>query len=117
MQALDNLVANAVEHGRGPVTVRGRCDGGCVSVLVLDRGVGLLRPLEDLGARSWRARRGHGLVVARRAVELHGGTMRPVRLDSESGIEIRLPGRARPTPAAVPGGAVPPPSGSGVPAR
>ena len=43
-QALDNLVANAVEHGRGPVTVTGRMSGSHVSVCVLDRGAGLVRP-------------------------------------------------------------------------
>jgi signal transduction histidine kinase len=117
-QAFDNLVANAVEHGRGPVTVCGRMRGRCVSVLVLDRGVGLTRPLEALHARSWQARRGHGLVVARHAVELHGGTLRPVRCPSGTGIEVRLPAGASPTPVRASGRPVlPPRSGSGVARR
>jgi signal transduction histidine kinase len=103
-QALDNLVANAVEHGRGPVTVCGTMRGSCISVLVLDRGAGLMRPPEDLGARSLKARRGHGLVVARHAVELHGGTLRPVRCTLGAGIEIRLPVGASSAPAEVRGG-------------
>ena len=113
-QALDNLVANAVEHGRGPVTVTGRMSGSHVSVCVLDRGAGLVGPLFDVRPRSWQARRGHGLVVARHAVELHGGTLRRVRGPSGSGIEVRLPAAAGPGPVRVSGTpGVPCRSGSG----
>lgn len=113
-QALDNLVANAVEHGRGPVTVTGRMSGSHVSVCVLDRGAGVMRPLFDVRPRSWQARRGHGLVVARHAVELHGGTLRPVRGPFGSGIEVRLPAGAGPAPVRASGTpAVPRRSGSG----
>jgi signal transduction histidine kinase len=113
-QALDNLVANAVEHGRGPVTVTGRTSGSHVSVCVLDRGAGLVGPLFDVRPRSWQARRGHGLVVARHAVELHGGTLHRVRGPSGSGIEVRLPAGTDPAPARVSGTpAVPSRSGSG----
>ena len=58
------------------------------------RGAGLTRPLFDIRPRSWQARRGHGLVVARHAVELHGGTLRLVRGPFGSGIEVRLPAGA-----------------------
>jgi signal transduction histidine kinase len=113
-QALDNLVANAVEHGRGPVTVRGRMSSGHVSICVLDRGAGLARPLFDVRPVSWQARRGHGLVVARHAVELHGGTLRSVRGPFGSGIEVRLPAGADPAPVRAPGTPpVPRRSGSG----
>jgi signal transduction histidine kinase len=113
-QALHNLVANAVEHGRGPVTVIGRTAGRCVSVCVLDRGTGLMRSLDDLRAPSWQAPRGHGLVVARHAVELHGGSLRPVRGPLGSGIEVLLPVGAGPTPVGAFGrGGVPRRSGSG----
>jgi signal transduction histidine kinase len=113
-QALDNLVANAVEHGRGPVTVTGRMSGSQVSVCVLDRGAGLMRPRLDVRPRSWQARHGHGLVVARHAVELHGGTLRPVRGPLGSGIEVRLPAGAGPAPVQASGTpAVPHRSGSG----
>ena len=96
-QALDNLVANAVEHGRGPVTVTGRVMGDFVSVCVLDRGSGLMRSLDDVRAGSWRAPRGHGLVIARHAVELHGGTLRAVRGPLGAGVEMRLPTGPEPT--------------------
>jgi signal transduction histidine kinase len=116
-QALDNLVANAIEHGRGPVTVSGRRTGGCICVGVLDRGAGLMRPLGDLRLRSWHAQRGHGLVVARHAVELHGGTLRPVRGPAGSGIEVRLPAGAAATPVRTAGTPAPQRSGSGAAAR
>jgi signal transduction histidine kinase len=112
-QALDNLVANAVEHGRGPVSVLGRTDATSVSICILDRGAGLLRPLDELRPRSWQARRGHGLVIARHAVELHGGTLRTVRGPTGSGIEVRLPAGAAPTAVRASGKrGVPRPSGS-----
>ena len=98
-QALDNLVANAVEHGRGRVTVLGRrAGGGCVSVSVLDRGAGPLRPLDGGERPSWRASRGHGLVVVRHAVELHGGTVRRVQGPFGAGVEVRLPAGAGAAP-------------------
>ena len=112
-QALDNLVANAVEHGRGPVTVTGRMNGSHVSVCVLDRGAGLVGPLVDVRPRSWQARRGHGLVIARHAVELHGGTLRSVRGPFGSGIEVRLPAGAGPAPVRASGMPAPRRSGSG----
>jgi signal transduction histidine kinase len=90
-QALHNLIANADEHGGGGVTVLGRRAGRYVLVSVLDRGGGLKASLDELRPRSWQARRGHGLVVARHAVELHGGTLQAVRGPRGSGVEIRLP--------------------------
>jgi signal transduction histidine kinase len=113
-QALDNLVANAVEHGRGPVTVTGRPAGDFVSICVLDRGPGLPRSLDDFRPRSWQSLRGHGLVIARHAVELHGGTLRPVRGPAGAGVEVRLPAGPDPAPVRVPGTpAAPRRSGSG----
>ena len=90
-QALHNLVANAVEHGRGRVTVLGRRAGPDVVVSVLDRGGGLDRVAPVRRGRAAQESRGHGLVVARHAVELHGGTLRAVRGPLGAGVEIRLP--------------------------
>jgi signal transduction histidine kinase len=113
-QALDNLVANAVEHGRGPVIVTGRISGDFVAICVLDRGPGLPRSLDDFRPRSWQSLRGHGLVIARHAIELHGGTLRPVRGPAGAGVEVRLPAGPDTAPARVPGVPAPPRrSGSG----
>ena len=87
-QALDNLIANALEHGAGRVTVVGRVSRGSVTVSVLDLGGGLRALAERAPAGSWRSRRGHGLAIVRRAVEDHGGRMRLVRESSGTGVQI-----------------------------
>jgi signal transduction histidine kinase len=78
-QALGNLVANAEEHGRGPVVVRGRRVGTRVRIEVADRGPGIvsrkrrrrwaragLGPASPGRGRRLRSRdvRGRGLIVA-----------------------------------------------------
>ena len=59
-QALGNLLANAAEHGRGPVVVRGRRAGERVRIEVVDRGPGIT---ERRRTRR-RSGRGRGLLVA-----------------------------------------------------
>ena len=73
-QALANLLANALEHGHGPVELRARRRPGTVAVEVADAGGGF-RPAP-------RAGRGRGLQVVRDAVEEAGGR-----------VEIGPPGR------------------------
>jgi signal transduction histidine kinase len=90
-QALDNLIANALEHGAGRVTVVGRVNGPSVTVSVLDLGDGLRHSLNDLRPASWRSRRGHGLAIVRRAIEDHGGRMQLVRETRGTGVQIWLP--------------------------
>jgi signal transduction histidine kinase len=68
-QALGNLLANAMEHGSGPVEVRGRRSGRRVLVEVRDGG-----PASD-GQNADGADRGRGLSIAARAVEEAGGTL------------------------------------------
>jgi signal transduction histidine kinase len=76
-QALDNLVANAVEHGRGLVTVEGHMADGHLAIIVRDDGPGLpsvvARSAEGQNLRQQS--RGHGLEIARRAVEICGGRL------------------------------------------
>ena len=60
-QALGNLVANAEEHGRGPVVVRGRRVGERVRIEVADRGPGIVSRRRR---RRRRGLRGRGLLVA-----------------------------------------------------
>jgi signal transduction histidine kinase len=90
-QALDNLIANALEHGAGRVTVVGRQSAGSVTLSVLDLGDGLRHALIDHRPASWRSRRGHGLAIVRRAVEEHGGAMRLVHESKGTGVQISLP--------------------------
>ena len=109
-QALDNLIANALEHGAGRVTIVGRVNGPSVTVSVLDLGEGLRNSLNDLRPASWRSRRGHGLAIVRRAIEDHGGRMQLVREPRGTGVQICLP-LAPGSPTACPPGTVHPAPG------
>jgi signal transduction histidine kinase len=109
-QALDNLIANALEHGAGRVTIVGRLASGAVTVSVLDLGDGLRHSLNDLRPASWRSRRGHGLAIVRRAIEDHGGRIQLVRETRGTGVQVCLP-LAPESPAASSSGAILPASG------
>jgi signal transduction histidine kinase len=72
-QALGNLVANAVEHGSGPVELRGRRAGARVRVEVRDGGAaGAAAARTGVAGRDAR---GRGLAIAALAVEEAGGTL------------------------------------------
>jgi signal transduction histidine kinase len=74
--ALDNLIANALEHGSGPVRLRARAEGATVRLDVASRG-------EPRAARDGSdPRRGHGLRVVERVAAEHGGTALPPRAES-----------------------------------
>lgn len=95
--ALDNLVANAVEHGDGPVSVRALSSAGAVRFEVREEGsaatASVRGPTEEPPTRSEAAadsatpsrkgarasdgdpRRGHGLAIAAVAAAEHGGTL------------------------------------------
>jgi signal transduction histidine kinase len=71
-QALDNLIANALEHGAGPITIEGVRRRGGIELAVRDRGArraGRVRERHD-------ARRGHGLRITRSLVQVSGGRLR-----------------------------------------
>ncbi len=90
-QALDNLISNALEHGRASVTIAVREERGLLRVGVRDRGISEgsqwrsgLRHQE----RGTRRRHGHGLRIVRRVAARHGGSFRLRR--SACGAEARL---------------------------
>lgn len=74
-QALDNLLANALEHGVGPITIEGRRVSGRLELAVACRarcaaeGAGGRRPASD-------PRHGHGLRVTRELARGNGGELR-----------------------------------------
>ncbi len=74
-QATGNLIANAIEHGRGFVEVRGSASGGRARVEVIDGGPGLPAPVAELARRPHRGRgaRGRGLAIACAVAASHGG--------------------------------------------
>ena len=76
-QALSNLVVNAAEHGAGEVHVSATVSRARVRIEVADDGPGLPAALGLLVAagRGAREARGHGLAVAARVAERHGGRL------------------------------------------
>ncbi|MDX6587453.1 MAG: two-component system, OmpR family, sensor histidine kinase BaeS [Solirubrobacterales bacterium] len=71
-QALDNLIANALEHGGGRITLEGVRHGDRIDLVVRDSGgvrTGRIREHAD-------PRRGHGLRVTRRLARQNGGELR-----------------------------------------
>ena len=78
VQALGNLVGNALEHGAGPVTIRARIGAGAaVRFEVDDCGPGLPAPVATLAERprAGRGRRGRGLAIATTVAHTHGGRL------------------------------------------
>lgn len=102
-QATGNLIANAIEHGGGPVEVRGRVDRDGVRIEVVDSGPGLSAPLTELARRARRARRlrargrghagarGHGLAVARAVATAHGGRLAAAPSERGARLVLELP--------------------------
>ncbi len=109
-QALDNLIVNALDHGRGTVIVFGSLTARGVRIGVGDQGSGIARPLHEVIESKWNRQHGHGLAVAVKVAELHGGllTATPGRSGSTVAIELPLsepraraalaPSRAAPAP-------------------
>jgi signal transduction histidine kinase len=100
-QALGNLVANAVEHGSGPVELRSRRTAGGVRVEVRNG-----RPERPaLPARPAPlpkpGRRGRGLGIAARAARSAGGRLKLVPEPGEmvAALELPVDGDAGPDPA------------------
>jgi signal transduction histidine kinase len=102
-RALDNLIANALEHGRGPVLIEGQLRTDRVRLLVSDgvhAGVvpgapvafAAWRPRGDRGLRRRQdPRRGHGLRVVAEVAAEHGGRFASCRHDAGACAVIELP--------------------------
>jgi len=102
VDAISNLVRNAVEHGdpRRPITVavRGGADEACVEVhnhgdpIASDRLATLFKPFVTASRPSARSGLGLGLFIARQIVTAHGGRIE-VRSEPVHGttFTIRLP--------------------------
>lgn len=97
-QATGNLIANAIEHGAGAVTVSARSGQGIVRIEVCDEGAGLPASLADLlrapsrfaWPRADRAR-GHGLRIAAEAVRAHGGRLELAPSRGGARLVLKLP--------------------------
>ncbi len=84
-QAIGNLLANAFEHGSGPVGLRGRSTADTVVVEISDRG-----PRAGSAARG-SGGRGRGLGIAARAIEDAGGTLSVRRTDEGTVAAVEIP--------------------------
>jgi signal transduction histidine kinase len=87
-QVLGNLIANATEHGEGPVDVRTTRGGGAVRVEIRNRD--RPRELDELAALR-RPGRGRGLAIAERAARELGGSLRVESRDGETRAALDLP--------------------------
>ena len=87
-QVLGNLIANAAEHGVGPVDVRSSRSGGRVRVEIRNRD----RPRElDQVAEQRAAGRGRGLAIAERAARELGGSLEVASRGGETRAELEVP--------------------------
>ena len=105
-RALDNLISNSLEHGRGPVRLEGAVRGGSLRLMVTDgvdaggsaRAVDGRpgRPIAAARARRRDPRRGHGLRLVAQIAADHGGRFAACRHDTGASavLELPLPGAA-----------------------
>ena len=86
-QALDNLVSNAIRHGGSQIVLRATLNGGDLRLVLRDGGPG--PSPAALGARVVPIghEHGHGLAIAKLAVESCGGTITAL----DGGVLVELP--------------------------
>ncbi|MEA2199096.1 MAG: two-component system, OmpR family, sensor kinase [Solirubrobacteraceae bacterium] len=91
-QATGNLVANAIEHGRGKVELQAGADPDHLEIEVTDDGPGLPAPLTQFTARTRKGRgsRGRGLAIAADVASRHGGHL-AASSDGGSRLALSLP--------------------------
>jgi signal transduction histidine kinase len=87
-QVLGNLIANATEHGVGPVDVKTSRPAGAVRIEIRNRN----RPRElDDASAARPAGRGRGLAIAERAAHELGGRLSVESRGGETRAELELP--------------------------
>jgi two-component system sensor histidine kinase QseC len=98
IQALGNLVANALEHGAGTVVLRAEVDRGRVRLTVEDGGGGLPVGVAALirRPRGGRGSRGRGLAIVDEIARRHGGRLHEERTTSRCRMVLELPLPAAP---------------------
>lgn len=96
-RALDNLVANSLEHGAKRVRVEGSAESGRLLIAIVD-GLGsnggaatLAGPLVPHPSRNGEPRRGHGLGICARIASAHGGRLALSRHRTGTRAVLELP--------------------------
>jgi len=97
--ALLNLVQNALEYGRPPVTIRTSSSAGEILIEVHDRGTGLseaewseaVRPFHRLRDQPGGTHTGLGLAMVERLVHVSGGSLEAKRTVNGFATTVRLP--------------------------
>ena len=96
-QATGNLIANAIEHGGGDISVRGSLapEHRRVRIEVVDAGPGLPAPVADLARRprGGRGTRGRGLAIAATVARDHGGRLAAAPCETRRAARARAPRR------------------------
>jgi signal transduction histidine kinase len=73
VEVIVNLLANAIRHGEGTITLSARMRSDSLRIEVSDQGAGLPRPLSGITRRAQRGEHGHGLSIARESAQALGG--------------------------------------------
>ena len=90
-QAISNLVANALEHGRGRIEIAVLHGSGHVLVEVADEGSGLPGPVTAVAGARPRGRRGRGLSIAAEIARDHGGRLAGAPASNGARLVLELP--------------------------
>jgi signal transduction histidine kinase len=88
-QALDNLIANALEHGGGQITIEGARRGRRLELSVRDHGGRRAGRLRE--RREHERRRGHGLRLTSSLARGNGGRLRVRALGHATVAALELP--------------------------
>lgn len=90
-RALDNLIANALEHGTGLVRLEATVRAGRLRLLVADGGAARVAGRGGPAGGGRDPRRGHGLRVVADVAAEHGGRFVACRHDSGARAVLELP--------------------------